>query len=141
VVKVRKQREKKEKVAQVAYVAPVGAAWVDANGKLTAWPDDFKSTLHKALKGKDFADECVYLNAKADKFEKLAKKFRADAEESKRLGGIKGNVKAKKLVALQKRMADLKASLAAEGIDVAELLSKLVPPADAEANGATATAK
>lgn len=127
-VKQAVEKKVREKLVTVEYAAPAGAVWVNAEGKLTAWPEDFKTTQHKPLSKSAFADEYIYHMARAAKFDKLAIKCREEAELSKKLGGTKGNAKAKKLLTMQKRMAELTASLQAEGVDVKALLGTLATP-------------
>lgn len=119
-------KAKKEKVEKVQYVPTVGAGdWVNADGKLTAWPGDFDPKTHKPPQRKDYADDAVFFTILADRAEASAKKFREKAEESKKLGNVKDRARAKKLLAARKRMQDLEAQLKAEGVNVEELLGTL----------------
>jgi len=107
----------KEKVERIDYVVPEGG--------LTEVPADFDPKKHKPLKRKDFKDESVFLLSRAAELEKKAAWYRTEAENVKKLGSVKDRVKAKRLLAMQKRMQELQASLAAEGVDVAALLGTL----------------
>ena len=140
------KKEKKPKVKRIEYVPPTDAPFVK-DGKLTALPTDFDAKKYKPLRAKQFADEGLYFDLKAAHYEDLAKKARADAETARKTGNLKDKVKAKKLLAMQKRMAELSASLAGEGVDVAALLASVEAEvttetkADAKAPEAAAAAK
>lgn len=124
----RKQVVKKKD----AFVAPDGAAYVVAEGegesrtvRFTEWPADFDPKTHKPLTRSQFADESVYYTHQADAFEARAKRFRGLATQSKQLGGLKDKTKAKKLLKMQARLNELRASIEADGTDVAALLQLL----------------
>ena len=131
-------RQKRETIEKVDYTSPEGSTNVDENGKLLAWPEDYKSSVHKPLKRDAFADESVWYHEKANQFEAKARKFRTEAEQITKLGGIKDRTTAKKLVKLHARLAEMAASLEAEGVDVSALLATMRP---VEMNGSTETAE
>lgn len=85
-------------------------------------PTDLDLKKHYPLKRGDFEDETIWLIARAETFEAKAVSYREEADDWKRLGSIKDRVKAKKLITMQRRMADLKTQLQAQGIDVDALL-------------------
>lgn len=91
-------------------------------GGLEGVPADFDRKKFKPLKKKDFKNEADFLELRATNLEEAAKRLRDEAK-AVRAGGGKDKGKAKRLVAMTKKMADLKASLEAEGIDVAALLA------------------
>lgn len=105
----------KEKVERVAYTIPEGG--------LESVPEDFSRKLHKPLKKADFKEEHVYLNMRADELELKVKALREDAKLSKELGSTADRAKAKRLRAMQTRMAELKKELSSQGIDVDALLA------------------
>lgn len=116
------KKEKKQKVERVEYPVP--------EGKLERVPEDFDPKKHKPLKRKDFKDEAVFLEIRADQMEAAAKRLREEAK-AVRAGGGKDKGKAKKLIAMQKRMAELQAQLTADGVDVEALMKSLEAPAEA----------
>lgn len=117
-----KKAGKKAKVQRKEY-----PGLFDADGapqKLTAVPTDFDSKLHKPLKRTDFADESMYLEMKADEFAAKADKLRKEAQTIRELGSSADRKNAKKLIAMQEKMAELMESLKAQGIDPEAILSK-----------------
>lgn len=107
-----------------------------------ALPDDFAFDTMKGLKKKSFATEAAYYDYRAKEMDHKATKFRAQAEEAKNVGSGAERNKAKKLVKLQSKMAELKAQLEAQGVDVNELLKKAGQAAvEAEAVAEAATGK
>ena len=95
-------------------------------------PTDFDFDTMKGLKKKSFATEAAYYDYRAKEMDHKAAKFRVQAEEAKKTGSGAERNKAKKLVKLQSKMAELKAQLAAQGVDVDALLKK-AGQVDAEA--------
>jgi hypothetical protein len=115
--KEKAPKEKKAKVAKIDFPALYNAAgeW----NKLEALPDDtYNPKVHKLLKKKDFKDEPLYLEFLAAGFEKKATSLKAQAEKIRKLGSSSSNAKLKTLIKMQERMAELMATLRAEGIDV-----------------------
>jgi hypothetical protein len=110
------KKEKKPKVERIDY--PVG------DEKLVAVPADYDPKKHKPLRRKDFKDEAVFVDMQADRAERAAKRLREEAVAI-RAGGGKDKGKAKKLIAMQKRMAEMQAQLEADGVDVAALLASV----------------
>lgn len=94
---------------------------------LTSWPTDHDPKKHKPLVRSDFADECVFLEKKLE----LARKDVTDLEKEiadVKLLGPGGTSKAKKLVKVQNELDQLKALLAAQGMDVEALLKANAAP-------------
>lgn len=119
---VDKAAGKKEKVKKAIY-----PGLLDAEGapqKLKEIPTDFDAKLHKPLKKTDFEGEWTYLEMKAVELESKAKKLRSEAETIKSLGSSADRSKAKKLLAMQERMAELMQSLRDQGIDPDAILSQ-----------------
>lgn len=114
---------KPEKIKRVEYKAPDGAAWVDDKGLFIRKPDDFDPKKHLPIKRKQYADDSVALLIRADDLEARAKKLREMAEEAKKLGGLKEKGKAKRLLSMHKKFAELQEQLKAAGIDVEALLA------------------
>ena len=119
--------EKASKVKKELYPALVDPANPDGYEPLTVVPENWDPKVHKGILRKHFAEDDVFFDWRASRLEKQAASYRQQAEESRKLGSMKGRVKAKKLLSMQKRIADLKASLAAEGVDVAALLASIEP--------------
>lgn len=86
-------------------------------------PGDFDWKSHKPLKKKDFASDDGFFIYKAEEFEAKAKAFRTQAEEAKKMGSTKDRAKAKRLVKMQEKMAELMKQLQAQGIDTEALLA------------------
>lgn len=93
-----------------------------------AVPDDFAFDTMKPLKKKSFATDAAYFEYRAKEMDHKADKFRAQAEESKKAGTGAERNKAKKLVKLQSKIAELRAQLEAQGVDVEELIKKAAEP-------------
>lgn len=87
-----------------------------------AVPEGFSFDEHKALKKKNFEPDALYYEHRAVQLELKAKKFREKADEAKKYGSRKTQAMAKKTLKLQEKMDELKAQLAAQGIDVESLL-------------------
>jgi hypothetical protein len=102
----------------------------DNKGKFNAVPEDFDPKIHKPLKRNQFVNEVLWFNLTADLLEAKAKRLRARGVELKKFGGS-GMAKAKKLITAQKRFLELKAALAASGLNVDEILAGM---ASAEAD-------
>lgn len=90
-----------------------------------ALPEDFDFATMKGLKKKDFATDAAYYEYRAKELEARAAKFRTQAEEAKKMGTGTERKNAKRLVKLQEKMAELKAQLSAQGVDVESLLKTL----------------
>ena len=86
-------------------------------------PDDFDPKIHNSLKRKDFEDESQWFIMQAERCEAKAKSYREEAAEWKRLGSTQDRARAKKLLNMQKKFDALKEQLAAQGVDVDELLA------------------
>lgn len=109
-------KPKKEKVVKIAY---------PHEQPLTEYPADFNPKLHLPLKKKDFADSTLYYTKLADVYEARAKALREKAAEEGKLGSVKDKALAKRLIAMTKRMAEMKAAMSAEGIDVDDILASV----------------
>lgn len=88
-------------------------------------PKDWDPQKHKGLRRKDFADDALFFDWRADRLELQAKGYRQQAEEFRKLGSVKDRARAKKLLSMQKRIEDLKQQLAGEGVNVNELLATI----------------
>lgn len=113
----KEPKAKKEKKVRIAYPVPEGG--------LEAVPADFDPKVHKPLGRKNFKNEAVWYELKAQELEKKAASLRVEATNIGKLGNVKDRAKAKRLLDLQKRMAELSESLVAEGVDVEALLATL----------------
>ena len=121
------EKGSKEKVEKVVYPGLLGD--IDPETKeparlvLKDWPEDFDPKKHKPLLKRDFETEAPWLINRAEKLEAQAKAYRDEAEMVKKLGSKQDRAKAKKLIQMRDRMAELRAQLEAEGIDVDALTS------------------
>lgn len=103
---------------------------VEANdwegGPLIEGPDvpaDFDAKKHLSLRKSDFKNEVDYLEFKARDYEEKAQKARKEIETIKKLGTAADRNKAKKLMTLQQRMAELARELSEDGsVNLAEIL-------------------
>lgn len=91
--------------------------------KLEAVPSDFNHKAHIPLKKKDFKDESLFLEHNANMFELRAKSLRNQAEKLRKLGNSASSGKLKTLLKMQDRMAEIIASLKAEGLDIDTMLA------------------
>ena len=91
--------------------------------RLDAYPDDFDPKVHKSLKRNDFTNEAIWYENEAAKFDKKAADMREKAEQARKLGNVKDRATAKKLMAIQKKAAELRESLAEQGVDVDALMA------------------
>ncbi len=94
-----------------------------ATVKVKGVPEDFNSKKHKPLKRRDFECESTWFELKAVELDKRAADYRKMAADIKKLGSVADRAKAKKLLAMQRKMAELQAQLKEQGIDVDELLA------------------
>lgn len=131
------EKKPKEKVKRVDLDLTTVDPQFLKDGKLTQVPPGYDPKKFNPLKKSHFVDEATYFEVQAARFEKQAAAFRAKAEESRKLGGVKDRGKAKRLLQMQKRMAELQASLinelgpevVAELMKSAEELNKPAAPA------------
>lgn len=114
--KKRKKKDKGEKVKRVKYPN------VPEDG-LDTWPADFDPKVNKPLRRQDFKDETVWLERKAEQFEKAAARMRDEAKTIKSLGTTGERGKARKLLKISKELESLKEVLKAKGVDVEALLN------------------
>jgi hypothetical protein len=85
-------------------------------------PEDFDDAKHKVLRRRDFTDEAIWFDLRADEYEVRAKDYRQQAVDYRKLGSVVDRAKAKRLLAMQKRMNELMEQLESQGIDVEALL-------------------
>lgn len=102
-----------------------GKPIIRASKKLAAVPADFDIKLHKPLTRDSFEDESLYFELKAQYFDKKAAELRSQAADVKALGSVKDRGAAKKLLTLQKRMAELTAELEGKGVDLTAIKAKI----------------
>jgi len=96
----------------------------------TEIPADYLTTKHKPLSKSDFVNEAAFFIARAVRLENKALAYRRQAEDCGKLGNVKDKKQAKKLLDMQRRMSEIKASLAAEGVDVEALLATMLKSAE-----------
>ena len=116
--------EKPKKAKRIAY--PTLNVEEGDNGKATtpldAIPEDYDSKKHLPLRRKDFSDESMWFDMKADEYDGKAAAFRKQAADWRAMGSKADRAKAKRLIAMKAKMAELEAALKAEGIDTDALL-------------------
>lgn len=100
----------------------------DGTAKLTAVPTGFDQTKHLPLTKDNFADEGVFLQWRAAFFEerghrllRLAEKIRRDAATVAKYGTPEKRKQIKRAQKLADQLAELRKTLAAEGIDLSDL--------------------
>lgn len=102
----------------------------DADGnpqQLEAFPDDFNPSEHSPFIRKDFKDETIWLNWRADELEKKAAGYREEAEMIKRFGSDSERKQAQQLLKLREKFEALKKQMSTgeNAIDVDALLATL----------------
>ncbi len=100
----------------------------DADGnpqRLDAFPEDYDTSAHKPFIRKDFNDETIWLEWRAEAYEAKAKAYRDEAVQIRTYGSAEERKAAKKLAAYADKFAALKAELASSGLDVDGILSSL----------------
>jgi hypothetical protein len=87
-------------------------------------PENFDFDTFKALKKRDFASDEMFYRYRAAEMEHKAAGFITKAEEAKKMGSAADRGKAKRLIKLQEKMAELKKQLTEQGVNVDELLEQ-----------------
>ena len=90
--------------------------------KLKEVPETYDEKVHRPLRKENFEGDDWYYIHKAEQLEAQAQWNRKQAEDYRKLGGVQDRAKAKRLLDMQSRMAELKAQLAADGVDVEALM-------------------
>lgn len=88
---------------------------------LTAVPTDFDFSKYNKLKSSDFANEAVFCDFMATRFESLMKNWQRKAKRIRALGTAGENKKALKYIKMREEMAKLQEQLAADGMDISVL--------------------
>lgn len=115
---VRVEEEAAAKVERVPYRADDAPKIKEPRA-----PEDFDPKVHISLRRTDFVDDAVYLDYRANECDARAAKYRAEAETIRKLGSASDRNKAKKLMSMQQRMAELARELSADGnVDLASIL-------------------
>jgi hypothetical protein len=91
--------------------------------KIEKRPADFDPKVHNNLKAKNFVNESFFLEDQAAQLDIKAKDLRAKAEKLRSLGSTASSAKAKTLIKMQERMAELMASLKSDGVDIEALMN------------------
>ena len=91
-----------------------------------AVPEDFDFATCKSLKKKDFKEDYLYFEFRAEECDFRAAAFREEAAEVKKLGSAKDRGRAKRLIKMTEKMGELKKQLKNQGIDVDKLLADAV---------------
>lgn len=116
------EAKKAKKVKRNAYPGLFNAAGEVI--KLEAVPTDFDSKAFVPLKKRDFKDESLFLEHNANLLEAKAKSLREQADKMRKLGNSASSGKLKTLLKMQDRMAEIIASLKAEGLDIDSMLAE-----------------
>ena len=118
-VEVTEVAEKAPKVEKTAFLAE-DAPRID---KPQA-PEGYNPKIHKGLHRGDFTTDLVYAEFRALKYEAVAQRIRNEIEQMKKLGSSADQAKAKKLMAMQQRMAALAKELSSGSspVDLSALL-------------------
>jgi hypothetical protein len=114
---------KPEKVKRIAYPGLKGADGKATKLQTAEIPTDFDSKKHLPLSRKDFAEEHLYFTLRAAQYMKQVKFFEAKAEDAKKTGNVADKARARRLLKMQEKMAELRAQLEGQGVDVDTLLS------------------
>ena len=86
-------------------------------------PDGFNFKDYKPLKKKNFKDEALYFEHRAEEMAYKMTAFKAQAEEARTTGSAADRRKKKQIVKLNAKMNELKEQLVAQGIDVEALIA------------------
>lgn len=97
-------------------------------------PEDFDYKAHRPLKKVDFRADHFFFAYKASEAEYRAADFRDREEEARTLGSSKERGKAKRLIKMQEKMEELRASLESDGVDVDAVLTKAAQTASTKGN-------
>ena len=92
--------------------------------KLKELPPDWDFDAFNPVKRKNFEKDDVFYEYKVSECEWKARKYKEKAEEARTLGSAADRGKAKRLRSMQEKMAELRAELEAQGVNVDELLAK-----------------
>jgi hypothetical protein len=92
-----------------------------ATVKLEKVPGDFDKAKHVVLRRVDFKDETVWLEMRATDCEASAVEYRREVEMLRKLGDSTTQAKAKSLIAMQKKVSELRKQLEGVGVSVDEL--------------------
>lgn len=94
-----------------------------AKDPLEREPETFDFEKNAPIKRKQFASDAFYFEYVARTYDWRAGKLRERAEASRTLGSGKEKQKRKRLMKLQDKLAELKAELEKDGVDVDALLA------------------
>ena len=119
--------EKAAKAPRVPYPGLKDEAGNDVKLASADIPADFNPRQHLPLQRKHFASEDLYFTVRANHARKQAAFFDAKAEEAKKVGNVADKARARRLIKMQEKMAELRKQLEAQNIDVDELLAKVAP--------------
>ena len=95
-----------------------------------AVPEGFDFKTNRSLKKKDFKEDYLYFEHRAEECDFRSVAYREEAAEVKKLGSAKDRGKAKRLVKLQDKMVELKEQLSKQGVDVEKLLADALKDAE-----------
>lgn len=90
-----------------------------------ATPPDFDFAKHTRLRKHDFTADHLYFTYKAEESEVIAADFRDKAEEARSFGTTKERSAARRLVKMVDKLAELRMTLEAGGVNVDEMLERV----------------
>ena len=93
--------------------------------KLKEMPADYNLKDHKPLIRKDFEDETIWLEWKAELLEEKAKVYRDEAALIRQFGSAEDRKAAEKLIKVRQQFEKLKAELSGQDIDVDAILASV----------------
>lgn len=94
----------------------------DPTTQLKEVPVDWHRNTHQMLRAKNFENEALYCEWRAHEYTVRADEMRAKAEEARKLGDSTDRAKAKKFLAMRKKLEELTAQLKADGMDIDSLV-------------------
>lgn len=97
---------------------------IQEDTKLTELPADYDMDRHAPILKKNWLKEDEFYEYRAKGHDHLAAKWRERAEESKRMGTGADRAAKKRLTKMTAKVAELRASLEASGVDVDALLKQ-----------------
>ena len=102
---------------------------IEALGKnefITELPVDFDFQTQRGIARKKWASDSAYFDYKAQDYEFRATKMRGFAENARTFGSKNEQAKAKRLIKMTDKVAELRAQLILQGVDVDSLLGASV---------------
>jgi len=93
----------------------------DPTTTLKEVPTDWHRNTHQMLRLKNFENEALYCEWRAHEYTVRATEMKQKAEDARKLGDTTDRAKAKKFLAMRKKLEELTAQLKADGMDIDNL--------------------